>query len=273
METNGNIGNAEGNTKSSASSRTVPSTRWCFTLNNYSEENWKQIIGVCESSNMKYIIGKEKGESGTPHLQGYIDSPKKIRPIEKFKNKAIHWEKARGDEEANIKYCSKDGDYVGNLLTMDKKAKLLRLPDTLYTWQTEVLEIVKKEPSNRTINWYWEETGNTGKSLFVKYLAFYYNAILIGGKGTDILYAATQAVKNDPYKTYIFVFDFERSMELFVSYGSMEKLKNGHWFSGKYESETVMIPPPHILCFANFEPNTDKLSKDRWNIIEIDKKE
>lgn len=59
----------------------------------------------------------------------------------------------------------------------------------------------------------------------------------------------------------IFILDLSRTCENFVSYDSIEKLKNGFWFSGKYESKMVMIPPPVVIVFANFKPEIDKLSR------------
>jgi len=45
------------------------SRNFCFTLNNYTDEQFDRICAI----QCRYlVIGKEIGESGTPHLQGYI---------------------------------------------------------------------------------------------------------------------------------------------------------------------------------------------------------
>jgi hypothetical protein len=48
---------------------------WCFTLNNYTDEDIFEINSLIEfNSNMNYLCyGKEIGESGTIHLQGYFE--------------------------------------------------------------------------------------------------------------------------------------------------------------------------------------------------------
>lgn len=84
--------------------------RYCFTLNNY---RFEDLCIFATLSDIKYIIiGHEVGESGTRHLQGYISFTKVVRfsTVKKIHNKA-HWEIAKGNEEQNFKYCSKQGDY------------------------------------------------------------------------------------------------------------------------------------------------------------------
>ncbi len=69
-------------------------------------------------------MGKEVGEMGTPHLQGYIAlkvKSKKFRPLPTFAVKreegknAMHFERARGNREQNYKYCSKEGNFITNI--------------------------------------------------------------------------------------------------------------------------------------------------------------
>jgi hypothetical protein len=94
---------------------------WCFTLNNYSEEEYKEIL----NTDCGYIIiGKEVGENGTPHLQGYIQMKitKRLTGMKKINDKA-HWEQARGTPEENRKYCSKEKNFEekGSISNQGKK--------------------------------------------------------------------------------------------------------------------------------------------------------
>ncbi len=83
---------------------------WCFTLNNYVDYNVQEILGLqCYSY---LIVGREVGADGTPHLQGYIQfrERKRFTAVQKIIARA-HWEAARGTQEQNREYCSKDGDF------------------------------------------------------------------------------------------------------------------------------------------------------------------
>jgi len=81
---------------------------WCFTINNYSDRD----IEIIANWDSKYTIyGKETGEEGTPHLQGFTvrSSNMRLNGAKKLHGKA-HWELAKGNCEQNIAYCSKQGD-------------------------------------------------------------------------------------------------------------------------------------------------------------------
>jgi hypothetical protein len=83
--------------------------RWCFTVN-YSNE---AIACFHDAADRAYvIIGREVGENGTPHMQGYITffKPKRLGAC-KHIHPTAHWEIARGSTEQNISYCSKEGDF------------------------------------------------------------------------------------------------------------------------------------------------------------------
>jgi len=93
--------------------RSPPKSRnWCFTLNNPTDDQIKAIEVWHAANSTAYIIyGKEKGDSGTPHLQGYLHlkSPQALSFLKKISPQA-HWEKCKGTPEENIAYCSKEGD-------------------------------------------------------------------------------------------------------------------------------------------------------------------
>lgn len=106
----------EGNTKPPAPKQQSACKRWCFTLNNYNNEEISTIIQYFHDNECKYIFGKEQGVEGTPHLQGYLEHSKRTRMTELKKiNNRIHWEIARGSKEDNIKYCSKGGNITTNM--------------------------------------------------------------------------------------------------------------------------------------------------------------
>lgn len=249
-----------GNTKT-PSLRVNQLKRWCFTFNNYVAVDFLKILETMERLETDYIIGEEVGEEGTPHLQGYIELKKAARWSEFNLSKNIHWEAAKGNREQNITYCSKDGKYKTNM-KVKKPLKVLK-EEQLRDWQLEIIEIIKNEPDDRKIYWYWEPVGNVGKTTFSKYLSHKYGAIPVEGKKNDILYCAAE------YESDIYIFDFERSMEEYISYGGIEKIKNGYYMCSKYESKPIIRNPPHIIIFANFEPDKKSLSGDRWVIVRI----
>ena len=104
------------NTKNVARER---SRNWTFTLNNYTEEDIKSICKI----DAKYVFQEEKGENGTPHLQGILmfKNPKTFNGIKKLIPKA-HIEKARS-KIASIKYCTKVETRNGELYSNCEEAE------------------------------------------------------------------------------------------------------------------------------------------------------
>lgn len=86
--------------------------RWCFTLNNptFSEENdLQQNVRI----QAEYCIyGRERGELGTRHLQGFItfQTRKAFKTVKKIVGDRAHLETTKGTVKQNQDYCSKDGD-------------------------------------------------------------------------------------------------------------------------------------------------------------------
>lgn len=83
---------------------------WVFTLNNYDEEDIQRLE---EGDWWSYLIyGKEVGEGGTPHLQGYVQLKTRLRLNGvKVLIRAAHWEARRGSHNEAREYCMKDGTY------------------------------------------------------------------------------------------------------------------------------------------------------------------
>lgn len=91
------------------------SRSWCFTLNNYSTGEYDSLSLLAQSNEVEYfIIGKETGENGTPHLQGYVifTSSRRFRSAKSLISSRAHVERARGSPSQASEYCKKDGDFV-----------------------------------------------------------------------------------------------------------------------------------------------------------------
>lgn len=85
---------------------------WCFTLNNYTSDDYERLTRLVQNDECVYIVfGKEVGESGTPHLQGFIAFSKRVymTDVKKRISRTAHFELARLVPES-IEYCKKDGD-------------------------------------------------------------------------------------------------------------------------------------------------------------------
>lgn len=82
-----------------------------FTLNNYTAESIQEIHEYF--SKARYIIiGKEVGESGTPHLQGYIQLDKRTSLSKIGGLFPWHVEETRGSPVQASEYCKKGGDFI-----------------------------------------------------------------------------------------------------------------------------------------------------------------
>lgn len=91
----------------------LQSQSWCFTINNYSDNDLERLSTIVQNESAVYIIfGKEIGESGTPHLQGFIrfNSKKRVGGVKAILGCVAHVEVAR-QPKAAIEYCKKDGDF------------------------------------------------------------------------------------------------------------------------------------------------------------------
>lgn len=92
--------------------RSSPAKRWCFTLNNYTEAEEVSIQSFISSECSYGIYGREVGESGTKHLQGFVIVKRKVRfsQLAGYLGNRAHVEAARGTPNDSRVYCSKDGD-------------------------------------------------------------------------------------------------------------------------------------------------------------------
>jgi len=88
--------------------------RWCFTLNNYTEDEEQLIGDFLDGEEVEYgIVGREVGEEETPHLQGYfvLQDTHVISWLHQRMGGRCHYTVARGSPTQNRDYCSKEADF------------------------------------------------------------------------------------------------------------------------------------------------------------------
>lgn len=243
--------------------------RYILRLSNWTNREKEELIYFITSVNGTYGIGEEICPStGTPHLQGWCTFE---NPIEwdtmVGHNKRIHWEVMKRSVKANRNYCKKECKYVTNEIGY-RELSPIRLITKLYPWQQKVVDEIKQEPDDRKIIWYWDGDGCKGKTQLVKYIAFHNQdrcRFSTTNKSSDIVTLADPFIK-------IYLFNFTRTTEGFCPMMALEALKDGLVSDGKLKKEMkqVIMNSPHIYVFANYAPDRNKMTADRWDIRRID---
>lgn len=244
---------------------------WCATV--FYEDECEKIDWIVWIKHMpKWIIGYEVcPKTGKKHMQCFFEHyGKRGAKARTIWNRwpRIHIKPAYASIEANLRYCSKDGNYETNL-KFDQELNLLS-PSMFYDWQRNLVEMVLDKPDDRQIYWYYELEGCAGKTAIAKYICAKLDAIVVSGKSSDCKNAIMQFKASKSYYPTIIIFDIPRCNNNHLSYEAMECIKNGFFYSGKYEGGMCIFNSPHVIVFSNQLPEMDKLSHDRWQIIHID---
>lgn len=259
------VGNTETPTPRQGTCKCV----WFVTLN---VQDWNSS----NSSNLKAWIQNncrdatwqvERGASGNLHVQltMRLKLKQRLTWLKRHFSRIAHCE-VSANVDASYDYCMKSDTRVEGPYAYPEPLEEECIDDplaglTLYPWQQRIVDIITGPVDNRKIYWFWEPDGNAGKSDFALHCILKHNAVVYDSGKKDILYAHN--------KQKIVFFDLSRTVEGFVSYDALEQLKKGFCFSGKYESGMKVYPKPHIIVFANFEPNYRMLSADRWDVFRI----
>lgn len=243
----------------------APRKYWCFTLNNYLPTDPHLLETLMKHEVSWYIFQEEVGESGTPHLQGAIAllREQRLSALKKW-NPKIHWQPAKS-ATASMTYCQKYQSGTGNLYSYG-----VEIPPRVRTleprgWQLQVMALIKDEPDLRTIHWFWEPTGQVGKTTLCKYLVVNHDALILSGKSNDMYHILAKF----PHKRNLILVDVPRRSYEYVNYAAIENIKNGLICSGKYDGTQLAFNCPHVIVFANEPPQRQHMSEDRWNIVRI----
>lgn len=200
-----------------------------------------------------------------PHLQGMIWCDKKHRDTEFKLLKGAHFLPLKDvDDVAN--YCNKDETHDGQFRACwGFHMKFTQEIENFYDWEINILDMLKSPPDDRTLHWYWEPDGCKGKTTFQKYVYTHLeDVVVLSGKAADMKNAIIEYANSNHKLPKIVLVNVPRSCLKYVSYTGLEEIKDMFFYSGKYEGGMVCGKNPHVLIFANEEPNYKTMSSDRF---------
>jgi len=253
--------------------------RWQFTLKTLIEPNEqalgaahcamlaREARGICMTLNeiaKEWYMQLEIGENGYIHYQGCLSLNNK-EYMQTTKNLLgrddVHLEKAK-NWHALKAYCGKNETRISG--PWSHKSVWIKTIEILYPWQQAVVDLINNPcEDDRTIHWFYDTTGCKGKTQLCKYLYVHYGAtVLNNGKSNDLAYAL-------PEHPEIVCILLPRSIEGRVNYSAIEAIKDGMILSGKYKSCMKAFNSPHVIVMANFAPDVEALSVDRWHIHNV----
>lgn len=230
----------------------------------------------------------------------YLKGQETIHPhIKKIKNKT-HWERCcnyLAKEDPDNSHLKRETNIVTSVFNADnltealsnnakkfsdingiialhnlKPVDKLDLPKPDRKWSTELMAYLENNPpDDRHIIWIYDQIGEGGKSRLVKYLCNEFPDKYKFTRGAPVRDAATDihnAIKSG-WNQHCYFYDLPRACEDKKFYEPLEDIKDGMLSVTKYNSQQLLFKSPHVVVLANFLPNVNSLSKDRWWVFEI----
>lgn len=243
---------------------------WCFTINNHTEDD-HQAVAACSEPAQYLIVAREVGESGTPHLQGYVyfKTLKSLKQVSALLPRA-HLERQRGTFDEAIAYCKKDGDFqeVGDppmsrseqgkrgrdfwdeQLSLAKKGRVDEVDSKLQITHDLALHRIAArsavappdlEFSDKTHKWYYGPT-RTGKSTQarVDFPNFYYklaNKWWCGYQNEEV----------------VLIEDFDKTHSVLGHH--LKIWADRFAFRAEIKGGSIYIRPKVIVVTSNYHPN------------------
>lgn len=239
---------------------------YTFTVNNYTQSDEFSVRMLMKKA--KYgIVGKEVGEKGTPHLQGYIHllNPLCFEKLKAYIPRA-HIEVAGGTDMDNYRYCSKDKEYTewgekgegqGARTDIKEIANLIKsgditLMDIMFDYPDMYLKYSRSfekmfnavQPHREvppTVVWLYGKAG-VGKTRYV-----------IDKHGANNVYMKDNTSWWDGYsqQEVILIDDFDNN----IPYRTLLRILDRYRYQGQVKGGYVNINSPLIYITCEFPPH------------------
>lgn len=231
------------------------------------------MCAVFSEMGSKYVFQLEKSPDGFDHFQCLVKLHVKQRKASVLMNIATkcmmpmpNFQLAPSDAAFSV-YCSKketrvNGPWSKGMVGIQCKPPTLIEKEAFHPWQLELVETIEGPTDDRIIYWYYDPVGGAGKTQLCKYLVYHHNAFLFGGKAGDM---ASRIIMMES-DVELAIMNIPRTHKDFVSYQTIEAIKDGLIMSGKYEGGQKLFDSPHVIVFANFLPDRTAMTEDRWKI-------
>lgn len=180
--------------------------------------------------------------------------------------------RAKTVHEAVKENVQKPSDVLGVVTLFKLKPEEYEIEEPVWRpWQQEIISLLAGKPDDRTVHWIVDTKGACGKTFMAKYLHMKGMAYCVSAFGgmRDVGTIIATAIEAG-WDKRVFIADLPRAAEDKAIYEPIEAIKNGLVTSTKYMGSTMCFASPHVIVFANFHPQKDRLSHDRWRIYTID---
>jgi len=285
------------------------SKRWIFVINNYDETELESLRANLQKEARYAIFGKEVGKAGTPHIQGYAS----FRNACRFKRAKLllgeraHLKVAKGNEEENFVYCSKQNDFeeIGSRSDPGKRNDLELFKEAVKNGDLDPKSLREKHSCvfarcpRFCIDYMNDHTAvlkpechplRDWQTALYNQLKFKPDdrkiTFVVDEEGNEgktwfckyYCYLHSDAMYLRPTKHADMAFALQQNLRVLfldctrqqidhLPYSFLESVKDGLVFSPKYESRMKMFSPVHVVVMMNQEPNYGFLSPDRYDIV------
>jgi len=252
---------------------------FCYDLTIPGDFNSDDIMDYFRSVAKKWSFQKEIGETTEYiHYQCRISLKEKKRLNQVIQDvqsrfRGAHVSTTSSNNQDNDFYATKESTRIDGPWTNINNANAipshLRGEPNWFPWQKQVLESINGD-AGRKVNIVYDWRGAIGKSTLCNWLG-------VRGKARRIPalndYKDVMRMVCDTPTSRVYFLDLPRATEkknLSNTISAIETIKDGYAFDERYNFKEKYFERPHVWIFTNAYIDTSLLTKDRWEIWNVD---